>query len=159
LPELLEAGVCVGLGGDSGDFTKLDMSRAMYLAATLFKDARQDKRLIPAESALEMGTIQGAKALGWADAIGSLEEGKKADLVLYDTRRPEWRSLFNPVNHLIYYADGRSVHTVIVDGRVLVDNYQVTFVDEWQLIQQAQAIGEQVIARHGINYPWRWPMI
>jgi cytosine/adenosine deaminase-related metal-dependent hydrolase len=87
LPELLEAGVCVGLGGDSGDFTQLDLARSMYLATTLFKDARLDMRLIPAETALEMGTIQGAKALGWADEIGSLEAGKKADLVLYDLHR------------------------------------------------------------------------
>ncbi len=158
LPELLHAGVCVGLGCDCGDFTRLDMSPAMYLAATLFKDARMDKRLIPAETALEMGTIQGARALGWADEIGSLEVGKKADLVLHDTKRPEWRSLFNPVNNLIYYADGRSVHTVIVDGRVLVDNYRVTFVDEWALIQQAQAIGEQLLAQGGVAYPSRWPM-
>jgi cytosine/adenosine deaminase-related metal-dependent hydrolase len=159
LPELLDAGVCVGLGGDSGDFTQLDLARSIYLATTLFKDARQDMRLIPAESALEMGTIQGAKALGWADEIGSLEVGKKADLVLYDTRRPEWRSLFNPVNNLVYYADGRSVHTVIVDGRILVDNYRVTFVDEWELIRQAQQIGDSLVARMGISFPSRWPIV
>jgi cytosine/adenosine deaminase-related metal-dependent hydrolase len=147
------------LGGDSGDFTILDMSRFMYLAATLDKDARQDKRLVPAETALEMATIQGAKALGWADEIGSIELGKKADLVLYDTKRPEWRSLFNPVNNLVYYADGRSVHTVIVDGRVLVDNYQVTFVNEWELIEEAQAIGERLLARTGISFPSRWPVV
>jgi cytosine/adenosine deaminase-related metal-dependent hydrolase len=158
LPELLEAGVCVALGGDSGDFTMLDLSRSMYLATTLFKDARMDKRLVPAETALEMGTIQGAKALGWADEIGSLEVGRKADLVLFDTKRPEWRSLFNPVNNLIYYADGRSVHTVMVDGRILVDHYKITFVDEWELLQQAQAIGERLLARHGLAYPLRWPV-
>jgi cytosine/adenosine deaminase-related metal-dependent hydrolase len=159
LPELLAAGVCVGLGADSGDFTMLDMSRLMYLAATLYKDARQDRRLVRAETALEMGTIQGAKALGWAEEIGSIEAGKKADLVLFDSKRPEWRSLFNPVNNLVYYADGRSVHTVIVDGRLLVDNYQVTFVDEWQLIQEAQAIGERLLARTGISFPARWPIL
>jgi 5-methylthioadenosine/S-adenosylhomocysteine deaminase len=158
LPELLNAGVCVGLGADSGDFTILDMTRSMYLAATLFKDARQDMRLIPAETALEMGTIYGAKAVGWSDEIGSVEVGKKADVVLYDTKRPEWRSLFHPVNNLVYYADGRSVHTVIVDGRVLVDNYKVTFVDEWQLIQQAQEIGERHLAHKGVLFPSRWPL-
>ena len=58
-----------------------------------------------------------------ADSIGSIEVGKRADLVLFDTMRPEWRTLFNPVNNLVYSADGRSVHTVIVNGRVVVQNH------------------------------------
>jgi cytosine/adenosine deaminase-related metal-dependent hydrolase len=116
-------------------------------------------QMIPAETALEMATIQGAKALGLDAEIGSIEVGKKADLVLFDTKRPEWRSLFNPVNNLVYCADGRSVHTVIVDGRVVVENYKATFVDEWKLIQQAQEMGERLLARTGISFPSRWPVI
>ena len=89
----------------------------MYLVAVLYKDGRQDVGMIPAETALEMATLQGAKALGLSDDVGSIEAGKKADLVLFDTKRPEWRTIFNPVNNLVYAADGRSVHTVIVDGQ------------------------------------------
>ena len=70
------------------------------------------------------------------DVIGSIEPGKRADLVLFDTRRPQWRTLFNPVNNLVYSADGRSVHTVIVNGRVVVRDHAPTFVDEWELIQE-----------------------
>ena len=160
LPELLQAGATVGLGTDAGNNSNLlETMRSMYLAAVLYKDGRQDVGMVPAETALELATIGGAAALGLADDIGSIEEGKKADLVLFDTRRPEWRTLFNPVNNLVYNADGRSVHTVIVDGQVRVENHQPLFVDEWQLIQQVQALGEELLARTGISFPSRWPVV
>jgi cytosine/adenosine deaminase-related metal-dependent hydrolase len=116
-------------------------------------------RQIPAETALEMATLLGAKALG-ATEIGSIEAGKKADLVLFDTQRPEWQALFNPVNNLVYNADGRSIHTVIIDGRVVVDAYQQRFVDESQLFSKVQAIGEDLLARTGATFPRsRWPIV
>ncbi len=160
LPELLQGGATVGLGTDAGNNSNLlETMRSMYLAATLYKDARQDVGTIPAETALELATIGGAKALGLDADIGSIEKGKKADLVLFDTRRPEWRTLFNPVNNLVYNADGRSVHTVIVDGQVRVENHLPLFVDEWQLIQRVQSLGEELLARTGVSYPARWPLI
>ena len=131
----------------------------MYLAAIIYKDARQDPTAVPAETALEMATINGARAFGLDGEIGSIEAGKKADLVLFDTRRAEWRTLFNPVNNLVYNADGRSVHTVIVDGRVVVDDHQPTFVDEWELIQRVQGIGEDMLERTGVSFPGRWPVV
>ena len=160
LPEMLQRGVCVGLGTDAGNNSNLiETMRSMYLVAVLYKDARQSTNVVSAEMALEMATIQGARALGLGDEIGSIEVGKKADLVLFDTKRPEWRTLCNPVNSLVYNADGRSVHTVIVDGRVLVEGYRPVFVDEWQLIQQVQALGENIMARTGISFPQRWPVV
>ncbi len=160
LPELLQQGVKVGLGTDAGNNSNLlEPMRSMYLAAVLYKDARQDVGMVPAETALEMATIGGAAALGLDGDIGSIEEGKKADLVLFDTRRPEWRTLFNPVNNLVYNADGRSVHTVIVDGQVRVENHRPLFVDEWELIQKVQALGEALLARTGISFPARWPVV
>jgi cytosine/adenosine deaminase-related metal-dependent hydrolase len=160
LPELLQQGVTVGLGTDAGNNSNLlETMRSMYLAAVLYKDARQDVSMIPAETALELATIGGATALGLGDDIGSIEVGKKADLVLFDTRRPEWSALFNPVNSLVYNADGRSVHTVLVDGRVVVENHQTQFVDELELIQQVQRLGENLVSRVGVSYPSRWPVI
>jgi cytosine/adenosine deaminase-related metal-dependent hydrolase len=91
--------------------------------------------------------------------IGSLEVGKKADLVLFDTRRPEWRTLFNPINSLVYNADGRSVHTVIVDGRVVVENGKACYVDEWELMRKVQALGENLLERTGIHFTPRWPVV
>ena len=160
LPELLAAGATVGLGTDAGNNSNLlETMRSMYLAAVLYKDARRDVGMIPAETALELATIGGANALGLGDDIGSIEEGKKADLVLFDTRRAEWRTLFHPVNNLVYNADGRSVHTVIVDGKVRVENHQPVFVDEWELVQRVQALGEDLMDRAGVSYPSRWPVI
>ena len=160
LPELLEAGAIVGLGTDAGNNSNLlETMRSMYLAAVLYKDARRDVGMIPAETALELATIGGARALGLDADIGSIEEGKKADLVLFDTRRAEWRTLFNPVNNLVYNADGRSVHTVIVDGRVRVQNHRPLFVDEWDLAQKVQELGESLLERTGVSYPSRWPIV
>ena len=161
MPELLAKGVKVALGCDSpNNSNHLDIVRAMNMAALQYKDARQDTRLIPAESALEMATFTGAQALGIADEIGSIETGKKADLVLFDTQRPEWQTLFNPVNNLVYNADGRSVHTVIIDGHVIVDAYKQTFVDEPKLYAKVQVVGEQLMARTGTSFPRsRWNII
>ena len=160
VPEMLAKGVVVGLGTDAGNNSNLlETMRSMYLIAVLYKDGRQDWRMIPAETALEMATIGGAEALGLADDIGSIEVGKKADLVLFDTKRPEWRAVFNPVNSLVYNADGRSVHTVIVDGRVVVEAHQPVFVDEWELIQKVQSLGEDLLRRTGVSYPSRWPLV
>jgi cytosine/adenosine deaminase-related metal-dependent hydrolase len=131
----------------------------MYLAAVLYKDSRRDVSMIPAETALELATISGARALGLGEDIGSIEVGKKADLVLFDTKRAEWRTIFNPVNNLVYNADGRSVHTVLVDGRVVVENHQPLFVDEWELVQKVQQLGENLLERTGVSYPSRWPMV
>ena len=161
MPELLAKGVKVALGCDSpNNSNHLDIVRAMNMAAIQYKDARQDMRLIPAEAALEMATLVGAQALGIGDELGSIEPGKKADLVLFDTQRPEWQALFNPVNNLVYNADGRSVHTVIVDGRVVVDAYRQSFVDEPQLFAKVQEIGEKLQARTGTTFPRsRWQIV
>ena len=160
MPEMLAKGVNVMLGSDSANSSNhLDIVRSMNLAACIYKDARQDTKMIPAERAIEMGTLMGAKACGLADELGSIEVGKKADLVLFDARRPEWRSLFNPVNNLVYSADGRSVHTVIVDGRIVVEGYKQTFVDEWRLMQKVEEIGEALLAKTGVSFPQRWPIV
>jgi 5-methylthioadenosine/S-adenosylhomocysteine deaminase len=161
MPELLAKGVKVALGSDSpNNSNHLDLVRSMNMAAIQYKDARQDMRQIPAEAALEMATRLGAEALGLGDELGSIEPGKKADLVLFDTQRPEWQALFNPVNNLVYNADGRSVHTVIIDGRIVVDAYRQSFVDEARLFATVQEIGEQLQARTGITFPRsRWPIV
>ena len=159
MPEMLARGINVMLGSDSVNSSNhLDIVRSMNLAACIYKDARQDTKMIPAEQAIEMGTLMGAQACGLGDELGSIEVGKKADLVLFDTKRPEWRALFNPVNNLVYSADGRSIHTVIVDGRIVVENYKQNFVDEWRLIQKVEEIGQALLARMKVSFPQRWPI-
>ena len=160
LPELLDAGATVGLGTDAGNNSNLlETLRSVYLAAVLYKDGRQNVGMVPAETALELGTIKGAAALGLDDITGSIEPGKAADLALFDTRRAEWGALHNPVNSLVYNADGRSVHTVIVNGRIVVANHRPRFVDEAALAAEVQARGEALVARTGADFPSRWPVV
>jgi cytosine/adenosine deaminase-related metal-dependent hydrolase len=161
VPELLERGVSVGIGNDSGNSSNhLDTIRSMNIAALGFKDARRDVRLVPAEQALEMATLLGARALGLGAEIGSIEVGKQADLVLFDTRRAEWAALFDPVTNLVYSADGRSVQTVIAGGRIVVDDSRALFLDEPAVVDSVQELGEALLARTGIKFSrGRWPII
>lgn len=155
-PELAEAGVPILLGTDGADHA--DMMRATALFAGLFKDARRDAGIFPAHRALEMATIGAAKALGLADQIGSLEAGKKADIVLHDTDRPEWRPRSNVISQLVWSADGRGVHSVWVDGRRVVDNYRCTTMDETRLYGEAQKAAEAIIARSALPSISVWPI-
>jgi cytosine/adenosine deaminase-related metal-dependent hydrolase len=161
LPELLERGVNVALGSDSANSSNhLDTLRAVNLVATAVKDARRDVRLVPAEQALELATLVGARALGHQADIGSIEVGKKADLVMFDTRRAEWSAVFDPINNLVYSADTRSVRTVVADGRVVVDDFRPLFVDEARIADRVQELGEALLARTGTRISrGRWPMV
>jgi cytosine/adenosine deaminase-related metal-dependent hydrolase len=160
LPELVAAGVNVALGCDSANSSNyLDAVRMINAAALGFKDGRRDARVVPAEQALEMATLLGARAVGLGDETGSIEVGKKADLVVFDARRAEWRGLFDPVNNLVYSADGHSIVTVIADGRIVVDGGRVTFADEGAVADRVQEIGERLLARTGTRVNrGRWPV-
>lgn len=159
-PEMQAQGVNITLGTDGNNNSNShDLMRASYLLAGLFKDARRDPKLFPAEQAYSCATLNGAKALQMADRIGSLEAGKKADFVAHDTDRPEWRPLFNVVNQLVWSADGRGVHSVWVDGRRVVDSYRSTMIDEERLYAEVQEAGEAIVARAGLPIKSRWPVV
>jgi cytosine/adenosine deaminase-related metal-dependent hydrolase len=158
--EMLDRGVCVSLGGDSGNGSNhFDMLRLMYLVATIYKDSRLDVGVMPPERALEMATIRGAEALGLAGEIGSIEAGKRADLVLFDLDTPEWRPLLNPLNNLVYAATGASVKTVLIDGRVVLDAGRVTTVDERAIYDRVEALARAQIARAGLTIETKWPLM
>ena len=158
MPEMVQRGINVSIGTDGNNASNYsDLMRAMYLVAGLFKDARMDPQLFPAESVLEMATLGGARSLGMQADIGSLEPGKRADLVLHDTDRPEWRPLLNVVNQLVWSADGRGVHTVLVDGRVVVEDGAVTGLDEAKLWRDVQQAGEAITIRAGLPDKAKWP--
>ncbi|WP_439571123.1 amidohydrolase family protein [Sphingomonas sp.] len=159
-PEMAAAGVNLQLGTDgNNNGNAADLMRAMFVTAGLFKDSRRDASLFSAYQVLEMATVNGAKGAGMADRIGSLEVGKKADFVLHDRDRPEWRPLLNAVNQLVYSADGRGVHSVWVDGRRVIDNYRSTLIDEEQLYAQVEAAGAAVLTRAGVATPSLWPVL
>lgn len=159
-PEMLAAGVCVSLGGDSGNGSNhFDMLRMMYLVATIYKDARLDVGVMSPERALEMATVRGAEALLLDRQIGSIEPGKRADLVLYDLDTPEWRPLLNPLNNLVYAATGASVRTVLIDGRVVLDEGRLTTLDEKAVYERVETLAREQIARAGLRIESRWPML
>lgn len=159
-PEMQRQGVTLTLGTDgSNNGNHHDLMRAIYLAAGLFKDARQDPTLFPAELAYSCATVHGARALQLVDQIGSLEPGKQADFVAHDTQRPEWRPLFDVMNQLVWSADGRGVHSVWVAGKRVIDNYRSTRIDEDALLAAAQVAGEAIMGRAGLPLRPRWPVI
>ena len=159
-PEMVQQGINVSIGIDGNNASNYsDMMRATYLVAGLFKDARTDPQMFPAEMAFEMATLGGARTLLMEDQIGSLEPGKKADLVLHDSDRPEWRPLLNVMNQLVWSADGRGVHTVLVDGHVVVEDSHCTNIDEQQLWADVQSMGEAITARSGLPDKAKFPIL
>lgn len=160
MPEMFNAGINVAIGTDGNNASNHnDLMRATYLVAGLFTDARMDPSLFPAETAFAMATRHGARGLRADHEIGSIEVGKKADLVLHDTDRPEWRPLHNVARQLVWSADGRGVHTVFVDGVRVVENYRCTTIDEHELLHRAQIAGEAIRARSGLPNRAKWPTI
>jgi 5-methylthioadenosine/S-adenosylhomocysteine deaminase len=159
-PEMVQQGINVSIGTDGNNASNYsDLMRATYLVAGLFKDARIDPQMFPAEKAFEMATLGGARTMLMEDQIGSLEPGKKADIVLHDTDRPEWRPLLNVMNQLVWSADGRGVHTVLVDGKVVVENGHCVTLDEDRLWAEAQRMGEAITARSGLPDKAKYPVL
>jgi 5-methylthioadenosine/S-adenosylhomocysteine deaminase len=158
VPEMIARGVCVSLGGDSGNGSNhFDMLRMMYLVATIYKDARLDVTVMPPETVLEMATIRGAESLLMERRIGSLEPGKRADLVLYSRDQPEWRPLLNPLNNLVYAASGSSVRSVMIDGRLVLDDGRITTVDERAIYERVEVLAREQVRRAGLTIESRWP--
>jgi 5-methylthioadenosine/S-adenosylhomocysteine deaminase len=158
IPEMIAAGVCVSLGGDSGNGSNhFDMLRMMYLVANIYKDARLDVTVMPPETVLEMATIRGAESLLMQREIGSIERGKRADLVLYDRDTPEWRPLLNPLNNLVYAVSGSSVRSVMIDGRLVLDEGRLTTVDERAVYERVEYLAREQVRRAGLTIESKWP--
>lgn len=159
-PEMVERGATIGLGCDAETCSNnLDAVRAMYSSAIIFRDARRDMNAMPAEKVLEMATLHGARcALQEAD-LGSLEAGKKADIVLFDASRPEWRPLYNPVANLVFAADGHSVDTVLIDGQVVLEHGRMTTIDEDAVMAEVEQAGRRILEGTGWTPPIKWPVV
>lgn len=159
-PEMIAAGTPVALGTDGVNTSgNQDLFKAMQLAAGIFKDAREDATVMSAETALEMATIVGARALGLEDEVGSLETGKRADLILINRHAPEFNPLIDVVNALVYGSDGRNVHTVIVGGKVIMKEREVLTLNAEELYSQVQKVAPKLIERAGVVPQPRWPPI
>lgn len=156
--DIVERGGRVALGCDAenaGD--AVDVLRAAALAAGLAKDVRGEPTRFGAHTAFEMATIEGAAAIGMDHEIGSIEPGKRADVVLIDTTSPEWvPASTDPVLQLVWASDGRSVCDVVAAGRVVVRERVVTTVDLGELARDASAAHRALVERAGLPVRAVW---
>jgi 5-methylthioadenosine/S-adenosylhomocysteine deaminase len=153
VPEMLMAGITVGLGTDgAGSNNNMNMVQMLKFTALLHKVMRRDPTVITAEKVLEMATIDGARALGLDAEVGSIEVGKKADLMMVDFRTPNTTPDHHPVSTLVYSASGAEVQTVLVDGRVVVDEGKICTVDEGEVLKEAVARAKSLAKRAGTDH-------
>lgn len=139
----LAAGIPVGLGTDGpASNNDLDLFDEMDAAARIQKFTLGDPTALPAEAVFRMATMGGARVLNLQDEIGSLEPGKRADIVLLDMERPGLTPLYRVYSHLVYAARGSDVDTVIVNGRVVVRDRQILTVDEEAVMERARSFGD-----------------
>jgi len=151
-PEMRQAGVAVGLGTDGvAAAGNLSLMRQLHLAAGLFKDARLDENQIGGREALRMATIDGARALGWDDEIGSLERSKSADLVLFDLDHHEWTPYDDPLQALVWSVSAASVAETWVGGRPLYRDGRVLTIAEPDLRVEARSRAEDIVRRAGLD--------
>lgn len=141
LPKLLKAGAVVSLGTDSPcSNNSLDMFGEMKVAALLHKFSSGDPTAADVQTVLDMATINGAKALGMENKVGSLEIGKKADLIIIDFNQPHLQPIHSIVSHLVYAAKGSDVETVIVNGKIVMENRKVLTCDEKEILAEIKRI-------------------
>ena len=142
--KLLQKNICVGLGTDgTSSNNNLDMLEEIRLAALLSKVEMLDPLVIPAAEALKMGTEYGAKAVGLKN-VGKIETGYKADITLFDMSGVEWQPCYNPVSLLVYSANSSSVDTVIVDGKILMQNRELKTLDEEKIIAEFKSAANRL---------------
>lgn len=145
--EMLSAGVRLGLATDgAASNNNLDLFEEMDLAAKLQKIARRDPRALPAEQVVELATIGGARALHLEKEIGSLEAGKKADLIVVRTDLPHATPMYNVYSHLVYALKSSDVRTVIIDGKVVMEDRRMLTLDESEILAQAREYQKRIEA-------------
>ena len=144
IKKLLDAGITVALGTDGASSNNnLDMLEEIRLAALLAKVESMNPLAVPANQALQMATEYGAAALNLKN-VGKLEEGFKADIVLWDMRGVEWQPNYNPASLLVYSANSSSADTVIVDGKILMQGRELKTLDEEKICSAFKACADRL---------------
>ncbi len=142
---MLEAGITVGLGTDGcASNNNLDLFQEMDTAAKLHKVSACDPTAMDAKTVLAMATREGAKALGMGETTGSLEVGKKADIILIDLNKPHLTPLYNEYSHLVYAVSGADVDTVIIDGKVVMKNRTLLTLNEAEIMEKVREIAIKI---------------
>jgi 5-methylthioadenosine/S-adenosylhomocysteine deaminase len=146
VPRMLEAGVTVSLGTDSPcSNNTADMFTVMKTAALLHKGIYRNPTLMPAEQVLELATIEGAKALSWENEIGSIEIGKKADIVLVNFDKPHLHPVYDEISHLVYAAKASDVETVIINGKIIMENGKLTTLNLHKAVKMVEEAKQNLL--------------
>lgn len=154
IAKMLEAGLVVSLGTDSCSVNdNMDMFEAMRTAAFLQKVTTMNPAVLPAATTLRMATLGGAEALNMEDEIGSLEVGKKADLLLVDLSGAHMRPINNLENSLVYCANAGDIQTVICDGRIIMEDQEILTLDEEEWVGNATRYAYERFTQDGIKLP------
>jgi len=147
VPGYLAAGVALGLGTDgAASNNDLDMFEAMRTASLLHKLQTGDPQAVGARTALDMATMGGARALGMGDRIGSLEPGKRADLIVVSMSSARQTPMYDPISHLVYTTRGDDVRTAIVHGKVLMKDRNMLTLNEASVLSEARGWADKVRA-------------
>jgi 5-methylthioadenosine/S-adenosylhomocysteine deaminase len=145
IPIFIEKGITVGLGTDgSASNNDLDMFREMGTAAKLHKVIQMDSTVMDAKTVLKMATINGAKALGLEDRIGSIEPGKCADLIIVDTKKPHLAPMHSYYSQLVYAASGADVKTSVIGGKIVMQDRKLPLVDLPSIMQEVRGIAKSI---------------
>ena len=138
VPRMIEMGITVGMGTDgSASNNNMDLFTEMDMAAKLHKVQAMDPTVMDALTVLKMATIEGAKALGISHITGSLETGKKADIIVIDTNKPHLTPMYNPFSHLVYAARGQDVSHTVINGRLVMENRRLLTLDLKEVMARA----------------------
>ena len=145
VPAMLKAGLTVGLGTDGcASNNNLDMFQEMDTAAKLHKVSTLDPTVMDARTVARLATCESAKALGLAKTIGSLEAGKKADVIIIDLNKPHLTPLYSEYSHLAYAVCGADVDTVIINGKMVMRNRRLLTIDENEVIARVKELSVRI---------------
>ena len=152
VPKMLRKGITVSLGTDSPcSNNTADMFEVMKTTAILHKGINKNPTIMPAEQVLEMVTIEGAKALSWENEIGSIEIGKKADLSIITLKKPHLCPVYTETSHLVYAAKASDVETVIINGRIVMENRKLTMLNTEKVMDMVEKTKNNLLSKLNAN--------
>src|SRR6056297_415832 len=158
IPEMIDRGITVSIGTDGAPSNnRMTLIDEMWLTSLIHKGRTGDPSVMPAEKIIEMVTRDGAEALGWADEIGSLEKGKKADLIIINPDSAAMLPLNDPVANLVTSMHSSNIESVMCNGEWVMQDKKILTVDEDEILEEAKRRAKSIMERAGIKIPDRFP--
>lgn len=160
IPEMIDAGICVTIGTDGAPANnRMTLIDEMWLTSLIHKGRLRDPKTMPAETVLAMATCEGARALNWEDEIGSLQVGKKADLIVINPNTATMLPMHDGVANMVYALRQHNVESVMVNGEWVMKDHKILSVNEDEIIAEAKQRAAAILERTGIQLPNRFNII